>query len=74
VIYAEQIWINLRYEPVKNYFITEIGFKAFTITFGHTVLASLNPFLYVIAIGKKAVPLQAWTGPEGSRRLKLPDF
>jgi len=22
----------------------------------------------------KAVPLQAWTGPEGSRRLKLPDF
>jgi hypothetical protein len=22
----------------------------------------------------KAVPLQAWTGPEGSRRLGLPDF
>jgi hypothetical protein len=22
----------------------------------------------------KAVLLQAWTGPEGSRRLKLPDF
>jgi len=22
----------------------------------------------------KSVPLQAWTGPEGSRRLKLPDF
>ena len=22
----------------------------------------------------KAVPLQAWTGPEGSRKLKLPDF
>jgi hypothetical protein len=21
-----------------------------------------------------AIPLQAWTGPEGSRRLKLPDF
>jgi hypothetical protein len=26
-------------------------------------------------VGKgKAIPLQAWTGPEGSRRLKLPDF
>ena len=28
-------------------------------------------------IGKgkgKAIPLQAWTGPEGSRRLRLPDF
>jgi len=22
----------------------------------------------------KAVPLQAWTGPEGSRRLRLSDF
>ena len=23
---------------------------------------------------KKAVPLQAWTGPEGSRKLRFPDF
>jgi len=22
----------------------------------------------------KAVPLRDWTGPEGSRRLRLPDF
>jgi hypothetical protein len=22
----------------------------------------------------KAIPLQAWPGPEGSRRLRLPDF
>jgi hypothetical protein len=22
----------------------------------------------------KAVPLQVWTGPQGSRRLRLPDF
>jgi hypothetical protein len=22
----------------------------------------------------KAVPLQAWSGPEGSRRLRFPDF
>jgi hypothetical protein len=22
----------------------------------------------------KAIPLHAWTGPEGSRRLRLPDF
>jgi len=26
-------------------------------------------------IGKgKAIPVQAWTGPEGSRRLRLPRF
>jgi len=23
---------------------------------------------------KKAIPLQAWTDPEGSRSLRLPDF
>jgi hypothetical protein len=23
---------------------------------------------------KKAIPLQAWTGPEGSWRLRFPDF
>jgi hypothetical protein len=23
---------------------------------------------------RKAIPLQAWTGSEGSRRLRLPDF
>jgi len=22
----------------------------------------------------KTIPLQAWAGPEGSRRLRLPDF
>ena len=27
-----------------------------------------------VTVIKKAIPLQAWTGPEGSRRLRLPDF
>jgi len=31
--------------------------------------------MMIIIIKKgKAVPLQAWTGPEGSRKLRLPDF
>jgi hypothetical protein len=39
---------------------------------------SKNKLLYkhshkVIKKGK-SIPLQAWTGPEGSRRLRLPDF
>ena len=30
---------------------------------------------FVIAkIKGKAVPLQAWSGPEGSRKLRFPDF
>jgi hypothetical protein len=30
--------------------------------------------LYYGKVKGKAIPLQAWTGPEGSRRLRLPDF
>jgi hypothetical protein len=30
-------------------------------------------FIYLDSKGK-AISLQAWTGPEGSRRLRLPDF
>ena len=26
------------------------------------------------AVKGKAVPLQVWTGPEGSRKLRFPDF
>jgi len=28
----------------------------------------------VIIVKGKAVPLQVWSGPEGSRKLRLPDF
>jgi len=36
-------------------------------------------YVYLLHKGKgkgkgKAIPLQAWTGPKGSRRLRLPDF
>jgi len=32
-------------------------------------------YIYIYSKGKgKAVPLQSWTGPEGSRKLRLPDF
>jgi hypothetical protein len=34
----------------------------------------LPPYQHTIYLLKKAIPLQAWTDPEGSRRLKHPDF
>ena len=35
----------------------------------------IQTILYKYGKGKsKAIPLQAWTGPEGSRRLRFPDF
>ena len=31
-------------------------------------------YIYIYIYKGKAIPLQAWTGPEGSKRLRLPDF
>jgi hypothetical protein len=39
----------------------------------HVVFVRQQLKIYFIHKGK-AIPLQAWTGPEGSRRLRLPDF
>jgi len=33
-----------------------------------------NPPFFTRTKKGKAVPLQAWTGPEGSRKLRFPDF
>jgi len=42
---------------------------------GHGVAYFATIWCYKLVKGNgKAIPLQAWTGPEGSRRLKLPDF
>jgi len=30
--------------------------------------------LMIMMMKKKAISLQTWTGPAGSRRLRLPDF
>jgi len=46
----------------------------------HTAIVIIDTFLLALSVslgyqGKgKAIPLQAWTGPEGSRRLRFPDF
>jgi hypothetical protein len=38
-----------------------------------TIFAKYKPFSERIDKGK-AVPLQAWSGPEGSKELRFPDF
>ena len=37
-------------------------------------IVSVLTFLKIVLSIVKAIPLQAWTGPDGSRRLRLPDF
>jgi len=40
---------------------------------GRTVALGLTQLLKVMGKGK-AVPLQAWSGPEGSRKLRFADY
>ena len=42
----------------------------------HSLVLYIYIYIYIYKVkGKgKAVPLQAWTGPEGSRKLRFPDF
>jgi hypothetical protein len=41
----------------------------------HHTVCTIQHIIILISYGKgKAIPLQARTGPEGSRRLRLPDF
>ena len=51
---------------LKSYVIAELRSW---IVFNRCVL-----FIYDVKRKGKAVPLQAWTGPEGSRKLRFPDF
>ena len=59
--------------PYLNNVIPHISLKCFILS-----ILSLNLYIAVVIIavlGKgKAVPLQAWSGPEGSRMLRFPDF
>ena len=44
----------------------------FTMSVRETVSAPLT--LYLLNLRVKTVPLQAWRSPEGSRKLRFPDF
>jgi len=37
-------------------------------------LVGLLRDLKIVKVKGKAILIQAWTGPEGSRRLRFPDF
>jgi len=57
-------------------FVCASEFSCTSITFAFkiiTVAVELKSYSNIKGKGK-AIPLQAWTGPEGSRRLRLPDF
>jgi hypothetical protein len=54
----------LVYYPINTYISSIQGFRLKLCAF----------FNYLMYKKGKAIPLQAWAGSEGSRRLRLPDF
>jgi hypothetical protein len=44
------------------------------IIFIPTKVIYIYIYIYIYICKGKAVPLQAWSGPEGSKKLRFPDF
>jgi len=47
-------------------------FKYHAVTYAH--FSHVTLICTIHATKGKSVPLQAWSGPEGSRKLRFPDF
>jgi hypothetical protein len=54
--------------------VTRTVLEAKMNLFGSEVRGGVGGLTYVNLVKDTAIPLQAWTGPWGSRRLRLPDF
>jgi len=63
--------LNIRLE--HNYILSHRLVHT-TTCFGPVYWPSSGCIINLISKKGKAIPLQAWTGPEGSKRLRLPDF
>ena len=40
----------------------------------HSLMKYIYIYIYIYIYKGKAVPLEAWSGPVGSRKLRFPDF
>jgi hypothetical protein len=65
---------QFRYRPVVAQRVNKLWFPCFLTTAhdgGKVASLTDRPHLYYKS---KVVPLQAWSGPEGSRKLMFPDY
>ena len=58
---------------LHQYVTSFCNVSKFTQTHTHTHIY-IYIYIYICIYKGKAVPLQAWSGPEGSRKLRFPDF
>jgi hypothetical protein len=81
IYFYEHSFGNVNYKTFSyRYLATGASFRhlAFEFRMGDYCKCNSEVCLYKsncsYCIKGKAIPLQAWTGPEGSRRLTLPDL
>ena len=68
------VWLRLRIY-VCTYVLSMCVWRSCLCLYTVLIYVRILAHVFVFATIKvKAIPLQAWTGPEGSRHLKLPDF
>jgi len=60
--------IHTKYTKIQKKTFPNLIFAKYVASIGFTTI------VFQVKGKGKAIPLQAWTGPEGSRRLRLPDF
>jgi hypothetical protein len=64
---------NYLHKPERD---KTLGRTSLKLVFREKNIDRMNFFFKIASKGAKgkAISLQAWTGPEGSRRMRLPDF
>ena len=61
--------------PARRQSLYRLRYPAHRVCFfSSEFICVANPTVHLDKIRSKAAPVQAWTGPEGSRSLRLPDF
>ena len=51
-----------------------VGLRVYVCKYGWIYACSIYVHVIHVKSKGKAVPLQAWSGPEGSRKLRFPDY
>jgi hypothetical protein len=74
------IWVKKTIIQTLSQMCTVYHLSKKTISIDSIIIHSQIFFVFQLAISQgmqakgKAIPLHAWTGPKGSRKLRLPDF
>ena len=71
MIWYDMIWYDMIWYDMIWYDMIWYDMIWYTLKRLYALLVSLA---HQVKVKGKANPLQAWTGPEGSRRLRFPDF